>query len=202
MELNIYFVPTDSQMPPEAIEQRYVDLVASVRKTISIPLGVKIGPFFSNLAYTAKRLVEAGADGLVLFNRYLEPDMDIESLTFAPKLELSRRHELRLPLRWIAILHKQISASLAATSGIHLGSDVIKALLAGADVVMLASVLIKNGPQYVTKLLVEMEQWMRDRDYESVQQFKGSMNRMNCPDASALERANYTKAIVSFTGEG
>jgi dihydroorotate dehydrogenase (fumarate) len=199
LELNIYFVPTDPSMSPNEIEQRYVDLVASVRKTISIPLAVKIGPFFTNVAYTARRLVEAGADGLVLFNRYLDPDIDIDELQVEPKLVLSSRHELRLPLRWIAIIQSQIDTSLAATSGIHVTQDVVKVLLAGADVAMMASVLLEHGPEFLGTLLSELEHWMRDKQYASVEQLKGSMNHGNAPDASAWERANYTKALVSFT---
>ena len=199
LELNTYFVPTDPSLHPEEIEQRYVDLVASVREAISIPLAVKIGPFFTNLAYTARRLVEAGADGLVFFNRYLEPDIDIEQLQVKPRLVLSSRRELWLPLRWIAIVKDHSSVSLAATSGVHTSEDVIKALLAGADVAMMASTLLENGPQHLNKVLGELEGWLREKEYSSVEQLKGSMNRGNCPDASALERANYTKALVSYT---
>lgn len=189
---------TDPHMPPDEIEQRYMDLVASVRETISIPLAVRIGPFFTNIAFTARRLVEAGADGLVFFNRYLDPDIDIDELHVEPKLVLSSRHELWLPLRWIAIVHEQTDASLAATSGIHFTEDVIKALLAGADVAMMASVLLEHGPEYLDTLLRELAHWMGEKRYASAEQLKGSMNRGNCPDASAWERAKYTKALVSF----
>jgi dihydroorotate dehydrogenase (fumarate) len=198
LELNIYFVPTDPHMPSDEIEQRYVDLVASVRQAISVPLAVKLGPFFTNVAYTARRLVEAGADGLVLFNRYLDPDIDIDTFTVEPKLVLSSRHELWLPLRWIAIVHNQIDVSLAATGGIHFTEDVIKALLAGADVAMMASVLLAKGPEYLGTLLHELEHWMGEKGYASVEQLKGRIDRGNCPDASAWERANYTKALASF----
>ena len=201
LELNAYFVPTDPHMSPDEIERRYVDLVSSVRQVISIPLAVKIGPFFTNIAYTARRIVEAGADGLVLFNRYLEPDIDIEQLQVEPKLVLSNRHELCLPLRWIAIVHEQTKASLAATSGIHVATDVIKALLAGADVTMMASVLLERGPEYLAVMLRELEQWLREKGYASVAQITGSMDRGNCPDASAFERANYTKALISYTNQ-
>jgi len=199
VELNAFYVPTDPQVNPLDIEKRYVDLVASVRDTISIPLAVKIGPFFSNIAYTANSLVEAGADGLVLFNRYLEPDIDLENLSVEPKLVLSSHHEARLTLRWIAILHGKVNASLAATAGVHTHEDAIKAMLAGADVAMIASVLLQHGPARATTLLNDMKRWLSQKGYESIRQLKGSMSRQNCPDASALERANYTKALTSYT---
>ncbi len=201
IELNIYFVPTDAHLEPMQVEQQYYDLVAAVRDSIKIPLTVKIGPYFTNTAYTARRLVESGANGLVMFNRYLHPDVDIEDLQIEPKLVLSSRHELWQSLRWIAIVRDQVDASLAANSGIHTAADVIKALLVGADVAMLASSLIKYGPQHLSKLLDEVTDWMREKEYDSVQQLKGSMDRGSCPDPSMLERANYTKALVSYTDE-
>jgi dihydroorotate dehydrogenase (fumarate) len=136
---------------------------------------------------------------LVLFNRWLEPDIDLENLEFKPQLVLSSRHELRLPLRWIAILRDQISVSLAATSGVHYTEDVVKALLVGSDVTMLASVLLQRGPEYLSQLLNELKSWLEEREYTSVQQLKGSMSRIHCADPSALERANYMKALVSYT---
>jgi dihydroorotate dehydrogenase (fumarate) len=147
----------------------------------------------------AKRLEEAGANGLVLFNRYLEPDINTESMTIEPKIVLSDRRELYLPLRWIAILKGQLSVSLGATSGIHTGDDIVKALLAGADVAMLASVLLQRGPEHVCTLVNELRDWMHEREYSSVEQLKGSMSHANCPNPSALERANYTHALVSFS---
>lgn len=202
LELNIYFVATDADMSSADIEQRYVDLTAAVKETLSIPLAVKIGPFFSGFPQLAGRLVEAGADGLVLFNRYLDPDMDLEALQFKPTLLLSTRDELRLPMRWIAILRDQVSASLAATSGVHFTEDVIKALLAGADITMMASVLLQRGLGHPAQLLEELVSWLEENEYESVEQLKGSMSRVHCPDPSVLERANYTKALVSYTTEG
>jgi dihydroorotate dehydrogenase (fumarate) len=200
LELNIYFVATDPEMTSGEIEERYVDLVAAVKESLSIPLAVKIGPFFSGLPHLAMRLVEAGADGLVLFNRYLEPDIDLEELHFKPSLLLSTRDELRLPLRWIAVLRDHVTASLAATSGVHYTEDVIKALLVGADVTMMASVLLQRGVGYVGQMLEELQSWLEENEYESVEQLKGSMSRIRCDDPSALERANYTKALVSYTG--
>ena len=199
LELNIYFVPTDPYQPPDEVERRYVDLVRSVREMTTIPLAVKVGPFFTNIPYTARRLVEAGADGLVFFNRYLEPDIDLEALEVEPQLVLSQRHELRLPLRWLAIVRAETEASLAATSGIHTAADVVKALLAGADVTMMASALLQRGASYLSEVLRDVERWLGDKEYLSVEQLKGSMSRTNIPDASSWERANYTKALISFT---
>jgi len=200
LELNIYFVATDPEMTSAEIEQRYVDLVKAVKEPLSIPLAVKIGPFFSGLPHLATRLVAAGADGLVLFNRYLEPDIDLEELKFNPSLLLSTRDELRLPLRWIAVLRDQITASLAATSGVHYTEDVIKALLVGADATMMASVLLQRGVGHIGQILQELTSWLEENEYESIEQLKGSMSRIRCDDPSALERANYTKALVSYTG--
>ena len=201
LELNVYFVPTDPRVSAAEVEQRYIDLVRSVRETVSIPLTVKIGPYFSNVSYVARELVEAGADGLVLFNRYLHPDIDIDRMAGEPRVEFSTRDELWLSLRWVAIIHDQLQTSLAANSGIHFTEDVIKALLAGADVAMMASVLLERGPQHLATLLDELEHWMTSSRFESIDQFRGSLDRGHLPDASALERANYTRALASFTEE-
>jgi isopentenyl diphosphate isomerase/L-lactate dehydrogenase-like FMN-dependent dehydrogenase len=186
-------------MTSEQVEDRYVELLASVKESLSIPLSVKIGPFFSGLPRFAGKLEEAGADGLVLFNRFLEPDIDLEELGFRPNLHLSTRNELRLPLRWIAILRDQLQGSIAATSGVHFTEDVIKALLVGADVVQMASVLLQRGPGYLKQMLEELQSWLEEKDYESVEQLKGSMSRIRCSDPSELERANYMKALISYT---
>ena len=199
LELNIYFVPTDPQMTSDDVEERYAELVVAVKESLSIPLAVKIGPFFSGLPHFAAKLEKAGAEGLVLFNRFLEPDVDLEELQFRPNLHLSTRNELRLPLRWIAILRDQLQGSLAATSGVHFTEDVIKALLVGADVVMMASVLLQRGPGYLTQMREELENWLEEKEYESVEQLKGSMSRIRCSDPSELERANYMKALISYT---
>lgn len=199
LELNIYFIPTDSKMGGPDVEKQYLELVAAVKESISIPLAVKMGPYFSGLPSFAARLVEAGATGLVLFNRFLEPDVDLEELKFQPSLQLSTRNELRLPLRWIAILRDHVQASLAATSGVHFTEDVIKSLLVGADIVMMASVLLQRGPGYLKQMLQELHSWLEEKEYESVQQLKGSMSRIHCSDPSELERANYMKALISYT---
>ena len=201
MELNIYFIPTDPQQPSKTVEDQYAELVEAVKDTIAVPLSVKIGPFFTSMPGLVRRVAEAGADGLVLFNRFLEPDIDLESLQVAPNLVLSSRHELRLALRWIAIVRDQTEVSLAATGGVHFADDVIKALLAGADVVQMATALLRYGPPYLGKLLEEIERWLTEHEYTSVGQMKGSLSRGNSPDPSAFERANYMKALTSFTSE-
>jgi len=199
LELNIYFIPTDPEMNGTDVEDQYLELVAAVKDSLSIPLAVKMGPYFSSLPRFATQLVEAGVEGLVLFNRFLEPDVDLEALEFRPTLQLSTRNELRLPLRWIAILRDHLDASLAATSGVHFTEDVIKALLVGADAVMIASVLLQRGPSYMKQILQELESWLEEKEYESIEQLKGSMSRIRCSDPSELERANYMKALISYT---
>jgi dihydroorotate dehydrogenase (fumarate) len=201
LELNVYFVPTDCSMDALDVEQRYVDLVVNVRQSISIPLAVKIGSQFTSIPSIAHRLSTAGADGLVLFNRFLEPDIDLEELQFVPDLVLSQRHEMRLPLRWIAILRDQVQCSLAATSGIHHAEDVVRVLLAGADVAMMTTALLKRGPRQAAHVLEELRAWLVERQYDSVEQLKGSMSRGNCPNPGALERANYMKALATYTTE-
>lgn len=199
LELNIYFIPTDPDMAAADVEERYFELVSAVKDSISIPLAVKMGPYFSSLPRFAARLADAGVAGLVLFNRFLEPDVDLEALEFRPSLQLSTRNELRLPLRWIAILRDHVDLSLAATSGVHFTEDVIKALLVGADAVMMASVLLQRGPGFLKQMLQELQSWLEEKEYESVQQLKGSMSRIRCSDPSELERANYMKALISYT---
>jgi len=198
LELNIYFVPTDPAVSGAQVEQEYVDLVAEVRRQVSIPLAVKVGPFFSSLPNMATRLVAAGADGLVLFNRFLQPDIDLKTLDVVPRLILSSRDELRLPLRWIAILRDQLSVSIAGTSGAHFAEDVLKMLLAGADVVMLASVLIRHGPSAMTTLLEEVTNWLERMGFESVAQVRGLVSRSRASSPSAFERANYARALTSW----
>jgi dihydroorotate dehydrogenase (fumarate) len=199
LELNIYFVPTDPDMTSVDVERRYVELIASVRREVSIPLAVKVGPFFSAIPNVMRQFARAGANGLVLFNRYLEPDIDLETLQFTPRVLLSSRHELWRPLRWIAVLRDQLDLSLAITSGVHFAEDVLKAILTGADVAMMTSLLLRHGPETLRRLLPEISHWMETGGYSSIEQMKGSMSLKNCPDASQLERANYMKALTSYT---
>lgn len=202
LELNIYFVATNPLMTSLDVEQRYVDLVAAVRESVSIPLAVKIGQNFTSLPNFAQRLVEAGADGLVLFNRYLEADIDLEGLHFKPDLVLSNRYEARIPIRWIAILRDELpQTSFAATSGVHRMQGVVKLLLAGADVTLMASILLMKGPAFLSTLLDDVRTWLEEHEYTSVEQLKGSMSRGNCADPSMLERANYMQALTSYTPE-
>jgi dihydroorotate dehydrogenase (fumarate) len=201
LELNVYFIAADLDMTAEQVEQQYLDLVGAVKQSVSIPLAVKVGPYFSSMGNMAKRLAAAGADGLVLFNRFLQPDIDLDDLETEPHLELSSRSELLKPLRWIAILHGRVDASLALTSGLHEATDLAKALLAGVDVGMVASVLYKQGIGHISEILDGLSAWMEEKEYDSVEQLKGSMSQENCPDSTAFERGNYMKALVSFTGQ-
>ena len=199
LELNVYFIPTDPDMTSLDVENRYVDLIKAVRAEVSIPLAVKVGASFSSIPHVMRKFVAAGANGLVLFNRYLEPDVDLEQLAFVPRVMLSSRHEMWRPLRWVAVLRDQLSASLAITSGVHFSEDVIKGLLAGADVAMMASLLLRYGPETIGKLRHEITHWLESGGYESVEQMKGSMSLKKCADPSALERSNYMKALTSYT---
>lgn len=199
LELNIYLVPTDVNVDSSDVERHYRDLILSVREQLRIPLAVKIGPYFSSTAAVAHGLVESGASGLVLFNRFLSPDIDLETLEFSSALKLSDPEELRLALRWIAILRDNCVASLAATGGVHSGLDAVKALLVGADAVMMASTLLKNGIDHLQTMMSELTGWMEENGYFSVEQLKGSMSLKNCPNPEGLKRANYMKALTSYT---
>ncbi len=199
LELNIYFIPTEPDLTAADVEQQYVDLVAAVKDSVSVPIAIKIGQNFTSLPHFAQRLVTAGADGLVLFNRYLEADIDLESLEFKPDLVLSNRHEARIPIRWLAVLKDQVQASLAATSGIHRMEGAVKMLLAGADVLMLASILLMKGSEHLSTIIDDVVHWMEENEYESIDQLKGSMSRKNSPNPGTLERANYMKALTSYT---
>ena len=201
IELNIYFLATGLQDSSADIEKRYVDLVSSVSGMVSIPVAVKVSPYFSAMANMAARLAAAGASGLVLFNRFIQPDILLEELEVAPHLVLSTSDELRLALRWIAILRGRVQASLAATGGAHSAEDVLKLLLAGADCVMVASSLLRNGPNHIATLVSGVEKWLTAREYESVEQMKGSLSQLSCPDPAAFERGNYMKALTSYAGD-
>jgi dihydroorotate dehydrogenase (fumarate) len=200
LELNIYFVAADLDLTSDEVESQYLDLVAAVKKSVSIPLAVKLGPYFTSMGNMARRLTAAGADGLVLFNRFIQPDIDLEEMQTSSKLVLSSSYELLLPLRWVAILHGRISASLAVTGGIHDADGLFKALLAGADAGQVASTVYQEGFDHVGEILQGLQRWMEEKDYDSVEQLKGSMSQKNCPDPAAFERGNYMKALVSYAG--
>jgi dihydroorotate dehydrogenase (fumarate) len=198
LELNIYFVPADPATSAAELEDEYVTLVRQVRAETRLPLAVKLSPFFTALPHFAARLVDAGADALVLFNRFYQPDFDLEALEVAPTLNLSRPEEIRLPLLWIAILSGRLDASLAASTGVHSPDEVIKYLLAGADAVMTTSALLERGPGHLESLRAGLAAWMERRGYTSVEQMKGSMSQRSVADPSAFERANYIKILESF----
>jgi dihydroorotate dehydrogenase (fumarate) len=198
LELNIYTLATDPEWTSQDIEASYVELVSEVRSAVDIPISLKLTPFFTALPNVAKRCVQAGANGLVLFNRVYQPDFDLEALEVMPHLELSTARELYLPLRWTALLYGRIDADFALTSGVHSAQDVLKAMMAGASVVMLASSLLTNGIKRLTSLRDELHQWMEEHEYESIRQMKGSMSYLAVADPVAFERANYMKALNSF----
>lgn len=199
IELNIYSLPADLYTTSQEVEGRYLELMARVRGVVTIPIAVKLSPYYTALGGFARELVGAGADGLVLFNRFYQPDLDLETLEVTPRLLLSTPAELRLPLRWIAILHGRLQASLAASTGVHTAADVAKLLLAGADVTMLASALLQHGPGHLAIIETHLLQWMADREYTSVEQFKGSVSLRTAPDPTAYERANYLKTLASYS---
>jgi dihydroorotate dehydrogenase (fumarate) len=197
LECNIYSIPTDPDLASIAVEQQYLDILKAVKSAVTIPVAVKVSPFFSNMANMAKRFDEAGADGLVLFNRFYQPDINLDELEIQPNVLLSTPQALRLPLTWIGILYGRIRASLAATSGVHGPEDVIKLLMVGADVTMLCSTLLRNGISHLRHIEEGLLQWMEKHEYESVQQMKGSMSQIYCPNPAAFERAQYMKAVKS-----
>jgi dihydroorotate dehydrogenase (fumarate) len=198
LELNIYAIPTDPDLPAAAIEDIYVQIVQAVKAQVTMPVTVKLSPFFTNFAHVAKRLDEAGADGLVLFNRFYQPDIDLEELEVVPNILLSTPMAMRLPLRWVAILYGRIQADLAASSGVHRATDAIKMIMAGASVATMASALLRHGIKHLTAVETELKQWMEEHEYESVTQMRGSMSQRNCPDPSSFERAQYMKALATF----
>jgi len=198
LELNLYLVAADPDTTAAEVEARDREIVARVRGSTRLPLSVKLSPFFTALAHTARELVAAGADGLTLFNRFYQPDLDIETLEVVPRLVLSRPDELRLPLRWVALLHGRIAASLAASSGIHGADDVVKVLLAGADVAMLASLLLETGAGRLSVVEHELVGWLEEREYASVAQLRGSVSQRAVPDPTAYERAQYMRTLRSY----
>ena len=199
LELNLYFIPTDSAIPAQELEDAQVELVASVKSSIKIPLAVKLSQFYTSLPHFMKRLATAGADGLVLFNRFYQPDFDIEELNISPTLDLSSSSDLRLPLRWIALQYGQVDVDFALTSGVHSATDVLKAMMAGAKVSMMASELLRNGADSVSNILAELQTWMEEHEYTSIKQMQGSMSQKSVAEPAAFERANYMKVLSSFT---
>jgi len=198
LELNVYYVASDLKQSGEAVEQLYLDILKAVKKAVKIPVAMKLSPYFSSAANMATKLDQAGANGLVLFNRFFQPDINLDSLEVVPDLVLSSPFELRLPMRWIAVLHGRIKASLAATSGVSNGRDVIKCMMAGADITQMCSVLLRKGAGEIGTILRDMEAWMEQHEYESIQQMKGSLSQKSCPDPAAFERANYMKTLNSY----
>ena len=198
IELNIFYLPVSTEATGRSVEDRYVHVVQAVRDAIRIPLAVKLGPYFSAFGEMAKRLVDAGANGLVLFNRFYQPDFDLEKLDVVPNLELSTPNEIRLPLLWIAVLSGRLQASLAATSGVQGPEEVVKYLLAGADAVMTTSALLRQGPTHLRTLVHGLADWMERHKYESVAQMSGAMSQQNVADPEAFERANYVRILQSW----
>jgi len=198
IELNIYWIPTDVDMSGADVEQHYIDVLHAVENAVNIPIAVKLSPYFSNMANMAKRLCEAGADGLVLFNRFYEPDINIEDLEVEPSLILSHHSDMLLPLNWIAILHSRVSASLAATTGVSKAEDVVKMLMAGADVTMLVATLLRHGIGHLKSIEEDLINWLQEHEYESLDVLRGSMSQRNSPNPSEFERVQYMRAIQSY----
>jgi dihydroorotate dehydrogenase (fumarate) len=198
LELNLYFLPTDTARTGDDLEDIYLTVVGDIRATIDIPLAVKLSPFITSLPNFAKKLAEAGVNGLVLFNRFYQPDFDLEALEVTPNLRLSESSELLLPLRWIAILHGRVGLDFALTSGVHSAEDVLKSMMAGAKVAMTASALLRHGAGYASQMLEELHNWMVEHEYESIRQMQGSMSQKASADETAYERANYIQVLSSY----
>ncbi|MDQ1265545.1 MAG: hypothetical protein QG635_696 [Bacteroidota bacterium] len=198
LELNIYNIPTDINMSGEEYEKSYIEVVKAVKSSVTIPVAVKLSPFFSNMANMAYKLDNAGADGLVLFNRFYQPDIDLDELVVKPNVVLSHSIANRLPMRWVALLKGRIHCDLAATSGVHSGADAIKLIMAGANVVGVCSAILKHGIGYIKTLEEEMVKWMTEKEYVSVEQMLGSMSQLKTANPSSYERAQYMKALTSY----
>ena len=198
LELNVYFLSTDSRLNSEQVEHTYLEILKAVKQQVNIPVAVKLSPFFSAMAAMAKRLEGTGANGLVLFNRFYQPDIDLNTLDVVPNVLLSTPQALRLPLRWIGILSGELNLSLAASSGVHNAEDVLKLVMAGADVTMLCSTLYINGIGHIGRILTDLANWMEEREYESIEQMKGSMSQRSSANPAAFERANYMKALRTY----
>ncbi|MCZ7601238.1 MAG: dihydroorotate dehydrogenase-like protein [Melioribacteraceae bacterium] len=198
LELNIYYIPTNPNLTGSEIENMYIDTLTAVKQTVKIPVAVKLSPYFTSMANMARRLDKAGANALVLFNRFYQPDFNLDTLTVEPNLKLSTNVEMRLPLRWISILYGNINASMALTSGVHSSEDIIKVMMAGGDVAQIASNLLLNGTSRVKELLDGVKNWMEEHEYESIQMMKGSMSQKKVGEPAAFERANYMKTLQSY----
>jgi dihydroorotate dehydrogenase (fumarate) len=198
LELNVYYLPANTHVKGSDVEALYLNILSAVREAVTIPVAVKLSPFFSSIANMASCLSDQGADALVLFNRFYQPDFDLDNFEVAPRLVLSNSNELRLPLRWVAILYGRISADLAITSGVHTSQDVIKGLMAGATVTMMASELLQNGVRRIGQVLNELVTWLSEHEYESVTQMIGAMSQKHCAEPAAFERANYMKMLQSY----
>jgi dihydroorotate dehydrogenase (fumarate) len=198
LELNVYYIPTDPHLSGAEVEQTYLDILAAVKSAVDVPVAMKLSPFFSNMAYMARRLDEAGADALVLFNRFYQPDINTETLEVTPNVVLSSSADLRLPLTWIGILYGRVRASLALTSGVHTGEDAVKAILAGASAVCMTSALLRNGIGHIRTVENGLRTWMTQHEYESVQQMRGAVSQMHAEDPSAFERVQYMRALSEY----
>ncbi|MBI1282525.1 MAG: dihydroorotate dehydrogenase-like protein [Anaerolineaceae bacterium] len=198
LELNVYYIPTKTDLDAKAVEQVYCDVLKAVKGTVSIPVAMKLSPYFTSMSNVAQRFAQSGADALVLFNRFYQPDIDIETLEVKPNLLLSTPQEMRLPLRWIAMLYGRTTVDLAMTTGVHTAQDVIKSMMAGAKVAMMCSALLRYGVDHISKVLDETKIWMEEHEYDSIKLMQGSMSQKACPEPSAFERANYMKALHSY----
>ncbi len=198
LELNVYFLPTDMELSSTEVENRYIDILTAVKAEVTIPVAIKLAPFFSNMAHMARRLDQAGADALVLFNRFYQPDIDLETLDVGPHILLSTAYDLLLPLRWMAILYGRLEADLAASSGVYTAEDALKLLMAGANVTMMCSALLRHGIDHLRIVEQGMRRWMEEHEYESVQQMRGSLSHLHCPDPTAYERGQYMRALQSY----
>lgn len=201
LELNVYYLPTDVNLGSAEVEQIYLDVLHDVRAAVHIPVAIKLNPYFSAMANMAQKLAQGGANGLVLFNRFYQPDLDPENLDIVPHLVLSNSNELRLPLRWVAILYGRVQADLALTTGVHTTEDVVKGVMAGAAVTMMASALLKNGTGHISSVLADLAHWLEEHEYDSLAQMRGSLSQINCAEPAAFERANYMRVLSSYSRE-
>jgi dihydroorotate dehydrogenase (fumarate) len=198
LELNIYHIPVSADVTGEQVEQQYIELVKAVKAAVHIPVAVKLGPYFSSMANMARKLDATGVDGMVLFNRFYQPDYDLEALEVVPNLILSNSHELLLRLHWVAVLYGSVKADMALTGGVHCATDVVKSMMAGAKVAMMTSALLKRGISYLDTIATELLVWMGEHEYDSIKQMQGSMSRNAVPQPQAFERANYLKVLSSY----